>query len=478
MFLRIIKTEWRNLFSERSFLIAALSFGGLLGYGIWSGAAWIDQRYTQSLDLIETQEKELADRKAKIAQGFTGSTDSVNFQPDPRDPYTTGASLQYASLPFSSTAVFSVGQADVLTLDAPVTTSAIQRTKADKAGFENPLSFLAGRFDLSFVVVYLLPLFVLALSFNILSGERERGTLQLLLSQPLKLKSLLTAKAFAQFILILGLVLLVSLAGVFLTRPEFTVDFAARTILWMLLVVSYVAFWFGTAVLINSFGFSSAANAVVCAASWLILVLILPSLLNVAISSAYPVPSRTELVSAVRGVNLDVRRDVGNILSEHYQDHPELIPKDGKADLNNFTLAAVAVNREQRRRFDAVEDRFAEQLAHQQSMIRNFRFLSPSIIAQEASNDVAGTGLTRYQHFRSQVKQLDAAWADYFVPRIFRQEKLSAADFDTIPRFHFNEESLDGVTGRVSTGIAFLFLLTAGLLLLAFGKLAKFELAK
>jgi ABC-2 type transport system permease protein len=158
--------------------------------------------------------------------------------------------------------------------------------------------------------------------------------------------------------------------------------------------------------------------------------------------SFYPVPSRTELVSAVRGVNLDVRRDVGNILSEHYQDHPELIPKDGKADLNNFTLAAVAVNREQRRRFDAVEDRFAEQLAHQQSMIRNFRFLSPSIIAQEASNDVAGTGLTRYQHFRSQVKQLDAAWADYFVPRIFRQEKLSAADFDTIPRFQYNEESL------------------------------------
>ncbi|MBK8149180.1 MAG: hypothetical protein IPK58_13480 [Acidobacteria bacterium] len=48
--------------------------------------------------------------------------------------------------------------------------STLQRTQADKDGFENPLGFLAGKFDPSFVLVYLLPLVILALSFNVLSG--------------------------------------------------------------------------------------------------------------------------------------------------------------------------------------------------------------------------------------------------------------------------------------------------------------------
>ena len=476
MFIRIIKTEWRNLFAERSFILLTLAFAVLLGYGVWSGSSWIAERKSESQQLLDKQASDLAERRTKTAQGFKGSTEP--YEPDPSDPYSIGMSLQYASLPFSPAAAFSIGQADVLPLDAGVTVSTLQRTKADKGGFENPLSFLPGRFDLSFIIVYLLPLFVLALSFNILSGERERGTLRLLLSQPLKLRSLLTAKTIALFVLISAVVLAVSLVGVLLTVGDFSTDFWIRSALWVLLVLAYSAFWFGLAIFVNSLGYSSATNAVVCAASWLVLVLILPSLLNVAISSAYPVPSRSELISAVRSVNLDMRRDGSRILAEHYQDHPELMPKDGKTDLEDFGLAFVLVQREQKQRVDAVEARFAEQLANQQSLIRSFRFISPSVIAQEASNDIAGTGLSRYQHFRAQVKQFDTAWADFFVPRIFKKENLIAQDFDSIPRFIWSEEPKDSVVMRAGVGILYLILISAVLLIVAFRKLGNYRLEK
>jgi ABC-2 type transport system permease protein len=42
---------------------------------------------------------------------------------------------------------------------------------------DNPLKWLLGRFDLGFVVVYLYPLVILALSFNLLAAERESGSL-------------------------------------------------------------------------------------------------------------------------------------------------------------------------------------------------------------------------------------------------------------------------------------------------------------
>lgn len=476
MFQKIIKTEWRNLFAEKSFLILAIVFALLIAYGISSGASWIGARRTQSIDLLAAQEKNFADKQAKTARGYKGSEEPGNYEPDPSDPYTIGMSLQYAVLPFASAAVFSLGQADVVPIDSGVTISTLQRTKADKTGFENPLSFLSGRFDLSFVIVYLLPLFVLALSFNLLSGEREAGILQLLLSQPIKLKNLLTAKIAAQFVLIFALVLIVSLIGVFLSVSDFSADFWVRTLLWILLVAAYSAFWFALASYLNSFGFSSATNAVVASASWLILVLILPSLLNVVVSAAYPVPSRNELISAVRNVNLDMRRDGSRLLAEHYQDHPELMPKDKKADLNDFGLAFVYIQREQKKRVNEVEEKFATQLAAQQNLVKTFRFLSPSIIAQEASNDIAGTGLERFQHFRSQVGEFDKTWADYFVPRIYRMENLSAQDFDAIPRFEYREEFIGAVVGRVGFGILFLLAATAALLFLTFGRLKNYRL--
>ncbi len=477
MLTKIIKTEWLNLLAEKSFALLAFALLMLIAYSVWSGATWVEQRRSQTQTLLDKQEKDRAEAKEKTEQGFTGSTTPGNFQPDPSDPYTMGMGLQYASMPFSSGAVFSIGQADVLPLDAGVTVSTLQRTKADKEGFENPLSFLSGRFDLSFVIVYLFPLFILAISFNMISGENESGTLRLLLSQPLTLKVLAAAKLVALFVPVISIVLVAGWVGTSIWADSVSTDLVIRSALWGLLVISYAAFWFALAVFVNSFGFSSATNAVISSASWLILVLILPSLLNVAITAAYPVPSRSELVSAVRSVNLDMRRDGSRIIAEHYQDHPELIPKDGKTSTEDFGLAFVIVQREQKERVDAVEARFGEQLRNQQSLISAFRFLSPSIVAQEASNDIAGTGLARYQHFREQVKQFDAAWGDYFVPRIFRKEKLSATDFDSVPVFKYEEEQLASVARRVLTGTAFLLAAAGVLILLGFKRLRHFNLA-
>lgn len=478
MFQRIIKNEWRNLFAEKSFLILSIAFAALLFYGIYSGANWIADKSARSSATNEKQEKELAEKKAQTERGFQGSTEPGNFVPDPRDPYALGMGLQTAILPFHPAAILSLGQADVLNGEAGVTVSTLQRTKADKTGFENPLSFLNGRFDLSFVIVYLVPLFILALSFNALSNEREQGILQLLLSQPVRLKNLVAAKITAQFLLIFALVSVVSFAGIFLAAQNFSASFIFRVLLWILLVAAYSAFWFALAALINSFGFSSASNAVAASAAWLFLVLILPSLLNVLITSVYPVPSRGELISALRSVNLDTRRDGKKLLSEHFQDHPELMPKDGEKAVSDFGLAFVYVQREQKKRVEAVEAQFAGQLARQQNLVGTLRFLSPSIVAQEASNDIAGTGLERYQNFKMQVKNFDAEWADFFIPKIYRMEKLTAADFNRIPRFSYREESDMSVAARVAPGILFLFAATAVLLFAAFKKLSSYELQK
>ncbi len=478
MFLKIIKNEWRNIFAEKSFLILAVFFSALIFYGIFNGSNWVNNRSEQNQKLITEHENNLAEKQEKVRQGVKVSDDPKNPVPHPGDPYDLAMNLHYVVLPFTSSAIFSVGQSDVLSNNAGIAISTLQRTQADKEGFENPLSFLTGKFDLSFVIVYLLPLFVLAMSFNLLSGERENGTLQLLLANPLSLKSLLFAKVTAQFILILGIILAFTIIGLFLTVKNFNADFWQGTLLLILVVSAYTTFWFSLAALVNSFGFSSSTNAVISSASWLVLVLILPTLLNVAISAIYPVPPRSEVVSAIRNVNLDMRRDGEKLLSEFYQDHPEMIPKDGKTNTKDFGLAFIYVQREQKKRVEEVENRFAEQLGNQQNLVKNLRFLSPSIITNEALNDIAGTGLERYTNFRRQTKEFDKTWDSFFVQRIFRNENLTATDFDQIPRFKFQEESFGSLLNRTVYGVLFLLLASAVLMYLALGKLKNYRLEK
>lgn len=478
MFQKIIKTEWRNLFAERSFLILAVVFSLLTIYGILNAGNWVKTKSEQSRILIEKHEKNLAEKQQKVRQGVKGSNVPGNSTPDPGDPYEIGMNLHYAVKPFASSAIFSVGQSDILSNNAGIALTTLQRTEADKEGFENPLSFLTGKFDLAFVIVYLMPLFVLAMSFNLLSAERENGTLQLILANPLKLKTLLTAKVTAQFLLIFVIAAVAAVAGILLSAQSFAGEFWLKFSLWLILVLAYTAFWFALAVFINSFGFSSATNAVVTSSSWLSLVLILPTLLNVVISAVYPVPPRSEVVSAIRGVNLDMRRDGEKLLTEFYQDHPELIPKDGKTDTKDFGLAFVYVQRETKKRVAEVENRFDEQLQNQQNLVKKLRFLSPSIIAQEAVNDIAGTGLERYTEFRRQTKEFDKTWDTYFSTKIFRNEMLTAEEFDRIPRFKFQEESFGDLFSRISFGVLFLLVATAILMFLAFGKLQNYRLEK
>lgn len=249
-----------------------------------------------------------------------------------------------------------------------------RRTQADKTGFENPLSFLAGRFDLSFVIVYLFPLIILALSYNMLSGEREQGTLQLLLSQPIGLRSIALGKAALRALVIFGLVALTPLIGLILSGADWRGGgFLPRLLLWVVAVAVYGVFWVALALIVNARGASSATNAVALAACWLLLALIIPSMLNVTVSSLYPVPSRAELITALRGANLDMRRDGSRLLSEFYQDHPELIPEGRGPNVNDLGLAFVTIQQEHKRRTGDVEARFEQQLAKQQQFVNRFR---------------------------------------------------------------------------------------------------------
>jgi ABC-2 type transport system permease protein len=453
MFRRILLHEWRTLAADATVWVVGGVFAVAIGYGLWNGVRWTafqeqalaaaraeeDERYTR----LNAQLVELAQPGAKISP-FA----------DPRNPSAFGGRLgpRYAALPPAPLAPLSIGQSDLLPYYVKVSTDARENI-VSATEIENPSRLQAGRFDLTFVIIYLYPLLILALCYNMLSAEKEQGTLAMVLSQPVALGTLASGKVVLRAGVVIGLVLALSAAamaaaGVDLGAP----GAAARFALWAGAVTAYGLFWFGLALLVASFGRGSTTNATVLATAWLVLVVMTPSLFNLVATGIYPVPSRVELVQATREAAEEANKAGSQVLARYYDDHPELATGDPDQAMTDFNIVRVAVNDDVERRVRPLVQRYESQVAAQQAMIDRLQFLSPAILMQNALNDVAGTGTARHRHFMAQVDAFHATWRGHFVPLIFAKRTVDSVA--AVPSFTFDEEPMAALAGRVAAGLA------------------------
>jgi ABC-2 type transport system permease protein len=445
MFRRVLIHDWRTLRADFTIAAVAVIFGVSLAYGLFNGLRWTNQ-LERALDTASAEERtRFGELQAETAR-LERDGGSVAAYRDPRNPSVLGQSrgARYAMLPPLSLTPLAIGQSDLLPSYYRMSTDARESVLA-AVEIENPRALMTGRFDLAFVIIYLYPLLILVLSYNLLSAEKEQGTLPLTLSQPVSLATLVKAKVTLRGLLIAGLAIVVSVAGLILMQRGAGMDAAFRLVLWSLLVAAYGAFWFALAVFVTAFGKGSATNAMTLAACWLVGVVVVPAAMNLGVTTIYPVPSRVQMIQAIRTASDSATADGSRVLARYYEDHPELVSAADRAT-NDFNALRVAVNVEVERRVRPVVDRYEQQLAAQQRSVGVVRYLSPAIVAQDALSDLAGTGVARHQHFLALVDAYHRQWRQFFTPLVLQKARVT--NHAIIPAFSYTEEPLAAVVGR------------------------------
>ena len=420
----VLRNEWRLLMADPALRIVLGLFAVLLVYALANGVVWlrfqertVEAVQTGNVERVRAIEQELADIE-------NGAEPASRFA-DPRLPNVMGGARgsHTAVLEPGPLTALAVGQSDLLPYYYDVNIYTNESSFHQNGEVENPLNLMVGRFDLAFVVIYLLPLLVLALSFNVLSEEREQGTLALTLSQPVSARSVVAAKLAFRALLVVGMVLAASLAGILVTG-----GFASpgRVLLWCGTVVTYALFWFVLAAWVNSLRRSSAWNATVLVGAWLVLVVVLPAAINIASGLLHPLPSRVQMVTAQREASNDAVNRRSELLARYLEDHPEMAGGvvAEEPGLGALAWAATdAVNRHLEEVTGEHDARRAEQIA----LVRRYRFLSPALLAQEVLIDAAGTGDARFASFQSQVRAFAEQWREFFVPAILASEQMDAS---------------------------------------------------
>ncbi len=440
----VLLNEWRLLAADRALRVVLGVFAVLFVYALANGMAWasfqertVEAARTGNAERVQALEQELAD----IANGGQPSSP---FR-DPRAPNVLGGArgAHAAVLEPGPLTALAVGQSDLLPYYYDVSIYTNEASFQQNGEVENPLNLMVGRFDLAFVTVYLLPLLVLALSYNVLSDEREQGTLALTLSQPVSARDVVLAKLAFRAVLVVGLAAAVSLLGILATGGFGS---PGRVLLWCGTVTVYALFWFALAAWVNGLRRSSAWNATALVGAWLVLVVVLPAAVNIAAGLLHPLPSRVEMITAQREASNDAVNRRSELLARYLEDHPEMggVVADQPGQAALAWAATDAVNR-RLEEVTAVHDaRRADQLA----VVRRYRFLSPALLAQEVLVDAAGTGDARFASFQSQVRGFADEWRQFFVPAILASERMDAGVLPEVPVFTFIDEGSADVARR------------------------------
>ncbi len=453
----LLRTEWRLLVRDRALGTLLVILVAASGYGIYNGLEMVRFQSATSAAVQEDGRARMEEVVARHEQMQRPAADGETQSPMARaQPLSSMLGTQYAILPPAPLGMLGTGQTDLSGFYAGV--SARQQNAAPTNEIDNPVHLMAGRFDLTFVLLLLYPLLIMGLLFNLVSGEREQGTLRLMAAQPVRMIRVMWSRLAIRFAVVAAVPAAIAACAVLLADAE-----GARALLWLAIALCYGAFWVAVSLLVNAYGRTSAGNAAVLLAVWLLVIVGVPAAQQMLVSANHPPPSEITLVAAMRAAQDEASKRGDDLVKELYFEHPELAPVSGEQDARRFYNRRMAIDLHVQKAVQPVIDEFDRDFSERQALAHRYRFLSPALTAQAALEDVTGTGMDRQRDFREQVSAFQAQW------RTFAQ----AQDGAQIPRFEFSEAPLSSVTARVMPGLLVLLALSAILAGVATRRLSK-----
>lgn len=440
MWVNICKHDWKIIQSDKTATFALLLLTLFMAIAGFTGNYYAKQR-VETIEKIRMAEKASIEEAAQLVDSLY--LNNLPFKGNShRDPTTPGGAAngmgaKYLVLPPSPLMVISVGQSD---LYANYYKFGLNKKQAlyHEAEILNPTVLFNGYFDPAFVIIYILPLIIIAVCYNVISSEKERGTIKMLVTSGFSTRKLLLIKFIFRFLLMyvfttLLLFLIMLFSGVNIAAAMGEIGVLLFELIW------YMLFWVAVCLAVNLLNLSSGINAAILSGIWLLLLITLPAVLNIMARENYPMPSRLELIAETREASDSARQNMNAMLSGFMEDHPELVPAGSKINPADFAVTSLRTALAVEEAVKPLEKAFITRKEEQEKVLSRLGFVAPGIRLQQVLNRIAGTGEERYHAFRISLEENHEKFRGYFARKIFGGEKMTGEDYKNIPETEFHE---------------------------------------
>ena len=418
----LLRYEFRLLLRQRLTVIALSLLALLTCAALATGIAEVNRQRTAIAAIPAAQAEDIAAVIDYVGRTKdAGSAAYYSFHPT----WDAPAPLAFAAL----------GMRDVSPYILRVRALGLEAQIYDGDTF-NPELALPGRFDFAFVLVFLAPLFVIALFHDLVSGEREAGRQRMLEALPHGGQALWRRRAKLRLVLVWAM-----LAGPFILASAVEGVATFTILIVSVLVLAYVLFWVVVAALVGRLRWSSVTNAATLAAIWLVLVLIIPTLANVGINAAIPVDQGAEIALAQReAVNhaWDIPRQ--DTMRRFYARHPEWANSAPLGSEFHYKWYLAFHQNGDESVIDRVRA-YRAGLEARAAAGRALGWVLPTVGVQTLLTRLARTDLAAQLGYQDRIRAFHDRLRRFYYGYLFRDQPFSEVDFDRAPRF---EETLRG----------------------------------
>lgn len=407
--------EWLLLRRSSLSIVAIVLLLVLTSMAVWSGLQEVERQHQKIQHLAVLHEQDVAEIAAQYAdKGDVGYPAYYTFHYTWDEP--------------SDTAFLALGLRDAAPYVLRVRALGLQAQLYEGEVF-NPELALSGRFDFAFVVIYLVPLFVIVLLHDLISLERQSGRFGLLLSLPNGTR-IWQRRVALRYGLLLSCLLVPMLVGAAVAGVTFT-----TTAMVAFIVASYLAFWVGLSLIVVTCGWRSATNATALMGVWVMLTLVLPTLANVALVRSIPVNQGVDLMLAqrqlVHGAWEIPREQTMQRFIANYPAWKDTAPL-GKGFQWKWYFAFHQLGDD-----DVTEQaqQYRDGLLKRQAWTNRIGWILPSVGSQAALHQFARTDLPAQLRYQDQVADYHQQVRMYYYPYLFNDLEFNSAAFDARPIF-------------------------------------------
>ena len=423
--LHILFFEWKNLWRSNSLKMLLLVFFGAGIYGIYFGKFEIDKQEVRMAEVQQYERQQFDSLMTWVSLDTSIERNKEKFE-KAVSPAGVGWSKHFTYYVTNDTpplAGLCLGQRDLYPVYYGVNVTDLSR-QINVGELANPMKLLTGNFDLSYVMVFLLPLLLIALFYNLFAGEREGGTLSLLQSQSIHLNFILFSKGFLRFLIVLGGASLLLIMG-FVLQGTSILGNLGLFFQWFFVILTYIMIWTLLMTGIVALKRGAALSAILGLGVWLTFTLITPTLINLSVTATKPLPNRAEVIHAVRTLNGQVWEYPKSFVLDQF--HAEY-PQYGKKDTTNFSKWYYASFTLLDKEANALKTQFEEQVKERNTLLKNWEWLAPAAMVHEKLAQLSNTNRESHLKFIQSVHTYHNELKDLYYKQIFDEKQFSMQD--------------------------------------------------
>ncbi|MCK5147467.1 ABC transporter permease subunit [bacterium] len=307
------------------------------------------------------------------------------------------------------------------------------RQSALESGPENFKLDIVPELDWAFLFKIIFSLYALLLTFRSVSGEKEQGTLRLILANSLSRPRLLIAKYLSTMILLtLPIVtgMLISLIYISFSMPEIlTLSNLLRITGTLLLTLAYLSIFVLLGLLASTLIEKSSVVLLSLLSIWIFMVIIIPNTSGILADTFSPLPSEYETSQKVGPIiqnavwekidGLKIR-----IQNGEFQSKEEIIKESNRL----FQEGQIDVAKHYHEYENAMQSR--------SNLAANISRFSPTALFQYAAQSMVNSGPDRETWFRNNITEYSETYDDYILSKVGELVGTSYFSFSTSTTFN------------------------------------------